>query len=158
MNTNIKKRVFTMAMRGDVAILTDSANPQSTISFKGENLSTVGLQLLNKLLENMPTKRLNYKVAILLPHNVVIPTFENTRHYWISNGTTKTGNSIDPAKLNEVIKLNDLLRAKGHNVEIFDQSKLTSVMYKSFTSKTWNLMNEIVPREEAEDCNSFVVQ
>lgn len=157
-NTTIKKRIFTMAMRGNTAILTDSSNPQSTISFKGENLSIIGLQLLNKLLESMPTQRLNYKVAVLLPHTVVIPTFENTRNAWIANGKTKTGNDIEPAKLHEVIRLNELLRAKGHNVEIFDQSKLTSVMYKSFTRKTWELMDKIVPKAETEDCNAFMVQ
>lgn len=157
-NTTIKKRIFTMAMRGNTAILTDSANPQGTISFKGENLSIIGLQLLNKVLESMPSQKLNYKVAILLPHSVVVPTFENTRNAWIANGTTKSGNPIEPAKLNEVIILNELLRAKGHNVEIFDQSKLTSVMYKSFTAKTWELMNKIVPKTETADCNAFVVQ
>lgn len=157
-NTTIKKRIFTMAMRGNTAILTDSANPQSTISFKGENLSIIGLQLLNKVLESMPAQKLNYKVAILLPHTIVIPTFENTRNAWIANGKTKSGNDIDPVKLHEVIKLNELLRAKGHNVEIFDQSKLTSVMYKSFTTKTWQLMDKIVPKTEATDCNAFVIQ
>lgn len=157
MNTNIKKRIFTMAMRGNIAILTDSVNPQSTISYNGDNLSTVGLQLLNKLLESMPSEKLKYKVAILLPSTVMIPTLENTRNAWIANGTTKSGNPIDPAKLHEVIKLNELLKIKGHNVQIFNQSKLISLIYKAYTKKTWELMDKIIPREEGIDSNLFVV-
>lgn len=164
MNTNnnqqIKKRIFSIACRKGVAILTDSkinaSGKGSLRKFDTGNSQLSCIKALNDLLTRMPQGvKFDYAVAVLLPESINFLAYEDTRNHWIANGCKKNGEVIDETILNEVKTLHKLLKIHSGNVQIFNQKKLTSPIYKSYSRATWNAMNEIVPAEEMEVTSAY---
>ena len=162
MNTNnqIKKRIFTIACRKGTAILTDSKlNEQghgTVKKFTAENSQLACVKALNDLLGRMPVGvKFDYAVAVLLPETINFLAYEDTRNYWIANGCKKNGDVIDANLLAEVKVLHKLLRVHNGNLQIFNQKKLTSPLYKNYSRATWQALDKIVPAEEVETVGSY---
>lgn len=157
MNTEIKKRIFTIACRKSTAVLTDSKNMTSE-RFDADKSTNACIDALNSLLDRMPKGvKLDYSIAILLPESISFLAYEDTRNYWLANGCKKNGEPIDVNTLNRVKKLHHLIKIQAKNIQIFNQKTISSPLYRSYARATWNLMNEIIPQEKQESvsCNSF---
>ena len=159
---NVKKRIFTVACRKGVAILTDSkpnANGKGSVKdFHAESSQIASLKAVNDLLSRMPVGvKFDYAVSLLLPETISYLSYEDTRNYWIANGKKKSGEVIAPDMLEEVKKLHKLLRIHSGNLQIFNQSKVTSSLYKSYIRATWNTLDKYVPAEKQDtiSCNDF---
>lgn len=155
-NTNqIKKRIFAIACRKNTAIITDSKTMKYD-TFTADNSQLACVKALNNLLDRMPKGvKLDYAVAILLPETINFLAYEDTRNYWLANGTKKNGDAIDPQLLAEIRTLHTLLRVQARNIQIFNQKKLKSPLYISYARATWNTMNDIMPRQNIVSCDSF---
>ena len=162
MNTNnqIKKRIFTIACRKGTAILTDSKlneKGQGTIKkFTAESSQLACVKALNNLLGRMPVGvKFDYSIAVLLPEAINFLAYEDTRNYWIANGTKKNGEVIEETLLAEVKVLHGLLKIHNGNLQIFNQKKLTSPLYKNYTRATWQALERVVPAEKVETVASY---
>lgn len=164
MNTNnnqqIKKRIFSLACRKGTAILTDSKlgpNGKGTFKkFESDNSQLSCIKALNDLLTRMPQGvKFDYAIAILLPESINFLAYEDTRNYWIANGCKKNGEVIEESILEEVKTLHNLLKVHASNIQMFNQKKLTSPIYKSYSRATWNTINELIPVEKQEVASSY---
>lgn len=152
MDTN-NKRVFTIACRNGVAILTDSKVNKNTGKgslkrFINENKDSqmACLDALIDLLNRTPKGvKFDHAIAILLPSNIAFLAYENTRTQWLSTGKKKSGIELTEELLNKVRTLDTLIKAHGRNIQLFNQTKLTSNLYKMYRTETWKSMNKIVP-------------
>lgn len=158
----IQKRVFTIACRKGTAIITDSkpnANGNGSLrKFEGKNSQLACLKALNDLLQRMPSGvRFDYSIAILLPESINFLAYEDTRNYWIANGCKKNGEVIEEELMNEVKVMHQLLRVHNKNLQIFNQKKLTSNLYKTYNRATWKALESIVPSDDVQtvSCESF---
>lgn len=159
---NIKKRIFAIACRKGVAVLTDSkpnANGNGTVKqFTAENSQLASLKAFNDLLGRMPVGvKFDYTISVLLPETISYLSYEDTRNYWIANGKKKSGEVVEPNMLEEVKKLHKLLRIHSGNLQIFNQSKITSPVYKAYARATWSALDKYVPVEKQDtvSCNDF---
>ncbi len=157
MDTKMNKRVFTIACRKGTAILTDSklkANGKGDLRrFINENGDSqkACLTALIDLLTRMPKNvTFDYSIAILLPSNISFLAYEETRNHWLSTGAKKNGDVIAEDILKMVKELDELIKVHGKNIQLFNQTKLTSSLYKMYRTETWKSMNKIVPVEEVE--------
>lgn len=163
MNTNvnqIKKRIFSIACRKGTAILTDSklnANGAGSLKkFEANSSQVACVKALNDLLNRMPQGvKFDYSIAVLLPESINFLAYEDTRNYWIANGCKKNGEVVEPVLLEEVKTLHKLLRIHSKNLQMFNQKKLTSPLYKSYNRATWDALNKIVPAEEVETVGAY---
>lgn len=157
MDTKMNKRVFTIACRKGTAILTDSklkANGKGDLRrFINENGDSqiACLDALIDLLTRMPKNvTFDYSIAILLPSCISFLAYEETRKHWLSTGKKKSGDVISEDILARVKSLDELIKTHGKNIQLFNQTKLTSSLYKMYRTETWKSMNKIVPVEEVE--------
>ena len=75
---------------------------------------------------------------------------------WLANGCKKTGEVIEENVLAEVRKMHELLKAHGSNVQLFNQTRLTSPLYKSYSRATWEVMEQLYPSENGVvSCTDF---
>lgn len=160
-NNQLKKRIFTIACRKGHSILTDSKqneNGNGTLKqFEAENSQMACLIALNDVLTRMPQGvKFDYAVAILLPQTISFLAYEDTRNFWLANGCKKTGEVIEENVLAEVRKMHKLLKAHGSNVQLFNQTRLTSPLYKSYSRATWEVMEQLYPSENGVvSCTDF---
>lgn len=164
MDTNkMNKRIFTIACRGGIAIQTDSKLKANGKGGLKKFISTTNdsqmacmdalLELLNRIPQGVT---LDHSVAILLPSNIAFLAFENTRTQWLSTGKKKSGAIIDKALLEKVGQLDTLIKAHGSNIQMFNQTKITSKIYKMYRTETWKAMAKIVPmNKEYKKVNSM---
>lgn len=153
-NARPEKRIFTVAYRNGIAILTDSKrNAQgSGTSYKFEDDSTIiaGLKAVNFVLSKIPTNvNFDNKISILLPESISYLGYEDTREYWLTNRTTKQGKTLTPELLEQVTTMHELLKTRKHKVQIFNQKKLTSRELIAYRVETWNVLNKVVPNVSA---------
>lgn len=158
----INKRIFTVACRKGVAILTDSkpnANGKGTVEdFRADNSQVACLKAVNTLLTRMPVGvKFDYAVALLLPETISYLSYEDTRNYWITNGKKKNGDVIAPELLEEVKVFHKLVRKHTGNLQIFNQTKVTSSLYKYYIRATWKALDRYMPAEKQDtvSCNNF---
>lgn len=176
----IQKRVFTIAGRNNLAIVTDSKIPEGKTSgtfkkFEASTTQLACLKALNYELARMPKAKLDFKVAYLLPKVIGFLGYEDTRKFWITYGYKKsefnpetneivssvnretgevtTPDPINPELLEEVKKLDELLELQKNNVEIFRQESLTSPLYKAYRRVTWQMLTRFAPGEEVVSSN-----
>ena len=152
MNTNVQKRVITIACRKGIAIMTDNMKPQNTLSFDGNGDSQLAcLMAINNLLGRMPKGvRFNHPVALLLPQQISFLAYKDTRDYWLANGCKKNGESISEPILAEVRKMNNGLLSHSGNLQIFNQTMVKSALYKTYIRETWICMDKVIAPEKKE--------
>lgn len=155
-NTRPERRIFTVAYRNGIAILTDSKkNEQGNgTSYKFEDSSSViaGLKAVNFVLSKIPTNiNFSNKIAILLPESISYLGYEDTREYWLTNKTTKQGKPLTPELLQQVTEMHELLKTRKHKVQIFNQRKLTSREFIAYRVETWNVLNKTMPAVNATE-------
>lgn len=158
----MRKRIFSIACRKGTAILTDSkpnANGNGSLrKFEAKNSQIACIKALNDLLTRMPSGvKFDYSIAVLLPDSINFLAYEDTRNYWLANGCKKNGEAVDPELLEEIKVMHKLLRVHNGNLQIFNQKKLTSPLYKSYNRATWRALDSIVPVSDVEtvSCESF---
>ena len=143
---------FNMATTG-----TSYFNRRGTVKkFTAESSQLACVKALNNLLGRMPVGvKFDYAVAVLLPEAINFLAYEDTRNYWIANGTKKNGEVIEETLLAEVKVLHGLLKIHNGNLQIFNQKKLTSPLYKNYTRATWQALERVVPAEKVETVASY---
>lgn len=65
------------------------------------------------------------------------------------------GEVIEETLLAEVKVLHGLLKIHNGNLQIFNQKKLTSPLYKNYTRATWQALERVVPAEKVETVASY---
>lgn len=152
MNTNVQKRVITIACRKGIAIMTDNMKPQNTLSFDGNGDSQLAcLMAINNLLGRMPKGvRFNHSVALLLPQQISFLAYKDTREYWLANGSKKNGEPVSQPILAEIKKMNSMLMIHNSNLQMFNQTMVKSALYKTYIRETWICMDKVVAPEKKE--------
>lgn len=174
-NNQVNKRIFTIAGRNNVAIVSDSKIPEGKTAgtyrkFEASSTQLACLKALNYELNRMPKAKLDFRVAYLLPKTIGFLGYEDNRKFWIKYGYRKcdfnpetgelnakvnqsTGeiilpDPIDAELLDEVKKLDELLEVQKDNVQFFRQEVITSKLYSMYKTVTWRILNKIAPSEE----------
>lgn len=174
-----QKRIFTIAGKQGLAIITDSKIPEGRNAgtfkkFEEDNTLLACLKALNYELDRMPKGvRFDYKIAFLLPKTIAFLGYEDTRKFWLTyryrkhefnpdtgevlarleNGVLVAPEQIDEEILKEVNTLDKLLEVQKENVQLFRQENLTSSLYNAYKRETWNILSRCVPGEEVVSCN-----
>lgn len=158
------RRIYTVAGRNGTVIVTDSkVNPKTgkgslfTYSDCGDDTQLCAIKAINKQLSYIPRPSealFEDPATFLLPKFVEFLKYEDTRKFWISNGTKKNGDPIAPELLAEVVQLDKQVKELGNNLQMFGQTKLTSATFKSYISATWRAMDAVVAPPAKVDANS----
>ena len=158
------RRIYTVAGRNGTVIITDSkVNPATgkgslfTYNDCGDDTQLCAIKAINKQLAYIPRPgqaRFEHPATFLLPKFVEFLKYEDTRKYWISNGTKKSGDPISEEVLAEVAELDRQVKELGSNLQLFGQTQLTSPTFKSYISATWRAMDSVVAPPVKVDANS----
>ena len=150
----MSRRIFTIAGRAGVIVLTDSKQNSngtgSIYKYADPNGDTqmIGIKALNKVLNNIPKHdraKLDKPVVFLLPRFLEFLKYEDTRKVWIETGCKKNQEVVAPELLEQVKILDTLVASLGSNIQLFGQHGLHSSVFKNYCSKTWKILDEIVP-------------
>ena len=153
----MSRRIYTIAGRAGVVILTDSKKKEngngSMYKFQDEHGDTqlTAIKALNQALKPIPRPnqmRFEQPVVFLLPRFLEFLRYEDTRKVWASTNKKKKGDEIAPELLEQVKLLDEQVRELGSNLQLFGQQRLTSQVFRQYRDVTWKLVDKEVPAPE----------
>lgn len=161
MSNNNNTRIFTLAIRDGVGIITDSKINAETgkgtvSSFKGVSSTIAGLKAVIAVMKAIPTGVQFVKPVIFsLPQTLAYLRYDEVREYWLTNKKTKGGQELSEEMLALVKEFDELQKVHNSNVKILDQRFITFNLYRQYTKRTWELLDEIKPSEKVNANEAF---